>query len=362
MKHYRVCQLNCPICKHALQTVTESQTSDSHCNRSLPFSISDQVALSRAVASSESMQYETMQHRRFVVSSESDSDDYESPIIRHSARPHANTNEAIQAAIDAQARENNRIREEVIQARLLARQVLNEIALAEEATQAQQAVLSNLSDNDPAAPLQPLLGLPVGEAPTISDTSRRQPDIYSLDDEVTEELAAVMESGYGGRGRGRGQGRGTRGRGRGRAAPLLLQEPTNATNPTPLSFTSPIAATGRPASTISSGSTHTPVTPAQPVALDFEDDSSSASHQSNSDHGQGLNPRTRAPKFAPGPAEQNAILYQLCSDVPYTHSRNGQKPCWIRHLTALKQHGLCTAIPPRYFLYCYLLLYILDIY
>jgi hypothetical protein len=47
----------------------------------------------------------------------------------------------------------------------------------------------------------------------------------------------------------------------------------------------------------------------------------------------------------PQPVETTAILYQLCTECPYTHSRNGQKAVWIRHLKELKKKGLCVDIP-----------------
>ena len=43
---------------------------------------------------------------------------------------------------------------------------------------------------------------------------------------------------------------------------------------------------------------------------DSEDEESSSSST-----GQGLRPRTRAPKFEPGPSETSAILFQMCTDV-----------------------------------------------
>jgi hypothetical protein len=65
---------------------------------------------------------------------------------------------------------------------------------------------------------------------------------------------------------------------------------------------------------------------------------------SDSKHGQ-LAPRSRAPKFKPGPVETAAIVFQLCTDIPYTYSRNEQKRVWIKHLNELKQKGLCIEIP-----------------
>lgn len=50
------------------------------------------------------------------------------------------------------------------------------------------------------------------------------------------------------------------------------------------------------------------------------------------------------PTFKPGPMESTAICYQLCTDVPYTHSRLGQKKSWIEHLRILKGHGQCATI------------------
>jgi hypothetical protein len=71
------------------------------------------------------------------------------------------------------------------------------------------------------------------------------------------------------------------------------------------------------------------------------DDSNGSSSSSESEHDFGAQPRTRAPKFNPGPAESNAIYFQICSDIPYTHSRTGQKPSWVRHLLSLKRQGKC---------------------
>jgi hypothetical protein len=77
------------------------------------------------------------------------------------------------------------------------------------------------------------------------------------------------------------------------------------------------------------------------------DDSNGSSSSSESEHEFGAQPRARAPKFNPGPAESNAIYFQLCTDIPYTHSRTGQKPTWVRHLLSLKRQGLCLGIAPN---------------
>ena len=84
-----------------------------------------------------------------------------------------------------------------------------------------------------------------------------------------------------------------------------------------------------------------------PQPIHYEPSSGASSESGEDSDQQFVNPRARAPKFAPGPAESNAILYQLCTDIPYSHSRNGQKSVWNRHLTALKDAGHCLVIPLR---------------
>lgn len=56
------------------------------------------------------------------------------------------------------------------------------------------------------------------------------------------------------------------------------------------------------------------ITPRQRRQAD-ENDSSSDDSSSSSGHDQGLPARSRAPKFTPGPAEINSIMFQLCTDV-----------------------------------------------
>ena len=35
---------------------------------------------------------------------------------------------------------------------------------------------------------------------------------------------------------------------------------------------------------------------------------------------------------------------QISTDIPYTHTRNGQKPAWIKHLRTLKAHHHCVSV------------------
>lgn len=88
-------------------------------------------------------------------------------------------------------------------------------------------------------------------------------------------------------------------------------------------------------------------TPLSAQAIRYEpEDEDAMSSESSSEH-EHLAPRQRAPKFAPGPVEANCIFYQLCTEVPWTYSRNSMKPCWIRHLKALKRANLCIEIPMK---------------
>jgi hypothetical protein len=162
----------------------------------------------------------------------------------------------------------------------------------------------------------------------------------------------IIPTGIGrGRGRGRGVGHGvgrgrgsSRGRGRGGAV-MTLQEPEVRV------LLSPTAAQSNSTNAYPFSSFLTPQANRQ--ALDYSqisaggscsDAGASSSSSSDSVH-EHLAPRRRAPKFLPQPVETTAILYQLCTECPYTHSRNGQKAIWIHHLKELKKKGLCVDIP-----------------
>jgi hypothetical protein len=171
-----------------------------------------------------------------------------------------------------------------------------------------------LSYNDPdAAPSAQAPGLsmaqqnPVfGESPTLDDLFSLDVDMPSLDTNPRATRGRGRVS-RGGRGAARGRGRG-RGRGSG---PLLLQEPTVHRQPIPL----------------------------QNYADARSESSELSESESESEHEIGAQPRTRAPKFAPGISEQEAIYFQLTTDLPYTYSRLDQKAVWLRHLAALKRQG-----------------------
>jgi hypothetical protein len=95
-----------------------------------------------------------------------------------------------------------------------------------------------------------------------------------------------------------------------RAPPLVAvqsQEPRNVA-----SFTSPRAPVG--VQLQEHGDVAGFISPTERISQRDVRNSDSESSSSSS-HDQGLRPRTRAPKFEPGPQETNAILFQLCTDV-----------------------------------------------
>ena len=218
-----------------------------------------------------------------------------------------------------------------------------EPALANDPNLHQSSAVSTSTERDPLAEAsmpQQSSGTPFpereppAEAPMLEHeyADQRPPGWTSSNDSLA--IAEIQGRGRGTRGRGRGRG-GNSGRGRGRGAILLTEPPMpslSATQQPPLSMgIDPSLQTPRAS---------------RQTSNDDGDLSSDSSSSSSSCHDHAI-PRRRAPKFLPGPAESDAILHRLCQDVPYTHSRNGQKPCWQRHLQGLKSIGLCQSLSVR---------------